>query len=174
MPGTNCANVPSSLALRSGALLLLPVALPPGCARLAASPDPTGSEMPRKTIGIVEVARRAARAVGVAHATMTSTLLCKTSEMRPGSCANEPFGPFGPAALLERFAKGAKVRREWRHRSDQGYARNPFSLLRPRGEWQRSGGATKNLDEIASSHCIPPKAQRVRRLSLTAYDYSRV
>jgi len=26
------------------------------------------------------------------HATMTSTLLCKTSEMRPGSCANEPFG----------------------------------------------------------------------------------
>jgi hypothetical protein len=92
MPGTNCANVPTSLALRSGATLLLPVALPPGCARLAASPDPTGSEMPRKTIGIVEVARRTARAVGVAQATMTSTLLCKTSEMRPGSCANEPFG----------------------------------------------------------------------------------
>src|ERR1700720_426852 len=79
MPGTNCANVPSSLALRSGATLLQPVALPPGCARLAASPDPTGSETPRKTIGIVEVARRAARAVGVAQATMTSTLPCKTS-----------------------------------------------------------------------------------------------
>jgi hypothetical protein len=92
MPGTNCANVPTSLALRSGATLLLPVALPPGCARLAASPDPTGSETPKKTIGIVEVARRAARAEGVDQATMTSTLLCKTSEMRPGSCANEPFG----------------------------------------------------------------------------------
>src|SRR5215467_7576539 len=92
MPGTNCANVSSSLALRSGATLLLPVALPPGCARLATSPDPTGSETARKTIGIVEVARRAARAEGVAQATMTSTLLSKTSEMRPGSCANEPFG----------------------------------------------------------------------------------
>src|SRR5215472_5540723 len=92
MPGTSCANVSSSLALRSGATLLLPVALPPGCARLAASPDPTGSETARKTMGIIEVARRAARAEGVAQATMTSTLLCKTSEMRPGSCAKEPFG----------------------------------------------------------------------------------
>src|SRR5215471_13108277 len=135
MPGTNCANVPTSLALRSGARLLLPVALPPGCARLAASPDPTGSEMPRKTIGIVEVARRTARAVGVAQATMTSTLLCKTSEMRPGSCANAAYVdgqvlPFGPAALLERFAKGAKHRRERRHRPDHGYAPNPTRLLR--------------------------------------------
>jgi hypothetical protein len=78
--------------------------------------------------------------------------------------------PFGPAALLERFVKGAKVHRERRHRSNHGYARNPISLLRPRGERQRSGRATKNLDEIASSHCLPPKAWDHADLR---WDYSR-
>src|SRR5262249_8720708 len=72
-----------------------------------ASPDPTGSEMPRKTIGIVEVARRAARAEGVAQATMTPTLLCKTSEIRPGSCANEPFGQ---RTSMDRFIPSVQPR----------------------------------------------------------------
>ena len=82
------------------------------------------------------------------HATMTSTLLCKTSEMRPGSCANAAYVdgqvlPFGPAALLERFAKGAKHRRERRHRPDHGYAPNPTSLLRPRRERPRGRRAAE-------------------------------
>src|SRR5262249_29460499 len=156
-----------SLALRSGAELLLPVALPPGCAKLAASPDPTGSEMPRKTIGIVEVARRTARAVGVAQATMTSTLLCKTSEVRPGflceralrpAYVNGQVLPLSPAALLERFAKGAKHRRERRHRPDHGYAPNPTSLLRARRE-RPCCRTTKKRDELASPHSITSSAR---------------
>src|SRR5262249_11691917 len=61
--------------------------------------------------------------------------------------------PFGPAALLERFAKGAKHRRERRHRPDHGYAPNPTSLLRPRRERPRRPAAQKR-DEVVPLHCL--------------------
>ncbi len=55
-------------------MLVTPVTLPPGRARLATRPDLTGSATLTKTIGIVDVARLAAATAGVPHATMTSTL----------------------------------------------------------------------------------------------------
>jgi hypothetical protein len=42
----------------------MPVALPPGLARLDTRPAPTGSEAVAKTIGMVRVARRATTAAG--------------------------------------------------------------------------------------------------------------
>ena len=55
---------------------------PPGRARLAMSPSPTG------TIGIVPVAFLAAAVVGVATATMMSTLSRTSSAARSGSRSN--------------------------------------------------------------------------------------
>ena len=48
------------------AMRLRPVTLPPGRARLATSPAPSGSPATAKTIGMVEVACLAARVGGVA------------------------------------------------------------------------------------------------------------
>src|SRR5262249_46386727 len=61
--------------------------------------------------------------------------------------------PFGPAALLERFAKGAKHRRERRHRPDHGYAPNPTSLLRPRRH-RPCGRTAEQRYELAPLHSI--------------------
>src|SRR5262245_12669546 len=52
--------------------MLTPVMLPPGRAKLATNPAPTGSPTETMTIGMLEVWRRIAATVGVAHATMTS------------------------------------------------------------------------------------------------------
>jgi hypothetical protein len=92
MLGTSWTKVPTSLALRSGATLLLPVTFPPGRARLATNPMPTGSETSTMTMGMVDVARRAAMTGGVAHATMTSTLLRRSSVTTPGFASKEPCG----------------------------------------------------------------------------------
>lgn len=51
----------------------IPVALPPGFARLATKSNFTGSAPPEKTIGIVEVAALAACAALIADATITLT-----------------------------------------------------------------------------------------------------
>ena len=62
--GTSSHSSSSRLGISSPAMLLKPVRLPPGRARLKTRPAPTGSPTPVKTIGIVEVALFAAR-VGV-------------------------------------------------------------------------------------------------------------
>src|SRR6185437_14624405 len=85
MVGTSWTKRPRSLALRSEVIPLTPVMLPPGRARLATNPDPTGSPTDVMTIGIVEVARRTAITVGVAHATMTSTFALTRSVIALGS-----------------------------------------------------------------------------------------
>jgi len=53
---------------------LVTVTLPPGCARLATSPVPTGSPTAAKTIGISEVACITVIIASVPAVTMTSTL----------------------------------------------------------------------------------------------------
>ena len=60
-----------------------PVILPPGCARLATSLAATVSDTSMKTIGMVLVARCAARAAGGVTATMTSTLRPTSSAALP-------------------------------------------------------------------------------------------
>ena len=63
------------MAPSSGAISERPVMLPPGRARLATMPSPTGSELTGITIGIVRVASRAASTAGDEKATSTSTFI---------------------------------------------------------------------------------------------------
>src|SRR6516165_7450622 len=91
MPGTSSANSSISLALRSTETAERPVILPPGRARLAMNPEPTGSPTPAMTMGMVDVARRAAIVAAVAHATVTSTLLLTSSVTTLGSRSNDSF-----------------------------------------------------------------------------------
>jgi hypothetical protein len=67
------------------------VGLPPGRVRLATSPAATGSLMPGKTIGIVEVALFAAiAALMPPPATITSTLRSTRSAANAGSLSSRP------------------------------------------------------------------------------------
>jgi len=59
--------------------------LPPGRARLLMIPLPTGSAANPMTIGIVVVARLAAKAAGVLHVTMTSIFERTRSAASAGS-----------------------------------------------------------------------------------------
>src|SRR6516165_10142952 len=67
------------------AMMLMPVRLPPGRARLATRPCLTGSSPPKKTIGVVEVALFAARIAVKLPAAITSTLRPTSSAANAGS-----------------------------------------------------------------------------------------
>ncbi len=54
--GTTCFRISSCFVLTSGVIWLQPVTLPPGRARLATSPLPTGSPCTMKMMGMVFVA----------------------------------------------------------------------------------------------------------------------
>ena len=72
--------------MASSAVLVKPVMLPPGRARLATSPEPTGSLEVDMTIGMVRVACFAGAVAVVPSATITSTLSrTSSSAMRRNS-----------------------------------------------------------------------------------------
>jgi len=72
-----------------------PVMFPPGRARLCTNPEAIGSASMTKTMGIVLVARRAARIAAVPDRTMTSLDLDEL-----GDEGRKPIGvPFSPAVF---------------------------------------------------------------------------
>src|SRR2546430_608178 len=73
-------------------MLVKPVIFPPGRARLVTNPEPTGSPTDTMTIGIADVAPRAAITEGVAHAMMTSTLALTSSAATAEFCSKVPCG----------------------------------------------------------------------------------
>jgi hypothetical protein len=85
-----------------------PVILPPGRARLATMPEPTGSTTLTKTIGTVRVACCSAATWGVVAATMTAgarvtnsaIFLRKFSVPCPAN-VNPKIAAVGPAQLLQ-------------------------------------------------------------------------
>ena len=81
--GTISRRSSTRLAPSAAAAPSTPVMLPPGRATLSTRPVPTGSP-DQTTIGMVCVARLAARAAGVCRATMTSTLAATSSAASAG------------------------------------------------------------------------------------------
>ena len=77
--GTSAFSSSRRLGASSVVALVRPVTLPPGRARLAASPLSTGSATAAITIGISLVAALAARVAGVPRVTIKSTLLRTSS-----------------------------------------------------------------------------------------------
>ena len=89
--GTASLSISSLLVFSSGAKLESPVTLPPGRARLATKPAPTGSPAFAITMGMVVVALLAANAAGVPETTIRSTLRrtksAASSGRRSGFCS---------------------------------------------------------------------------------------
>src|SRR2546430_6967703 len=82
--GTSSRNTPSCFAPSALLSWCTPVALPPGRAKLATRPTPTGSSGVLNTIGIVAVAAVAASAAGVVTAMITAARRCTSSAASPG------------------------------------------------------------------------------------------
>jgi hypothetical protein len=76
--------------LSPGTRLVSPVTLPPGRARLATRPSPTGSRDTVMTMGIRVVARFAAFVSGVEVVTRTSTFFLTRSATRAGRSSRLP------------------------------------------------------------------------------------
>jgi hypothetical protein len=89
--GISSRRISICLTPRSGTIDVVPVTLPPGCERLAASPEPTGSAACAITIGMVLVTCRTARVAAAARVTMTSglapTVSCASCASRRGSAS---------------------------------------------------------------------------------------
>jgi hypothetical protein len=89
-PDTTALSSSRRLATKPVASVVNPVIFPPGRARLATRPLPTGSATNVATIGMVVVARLAARAAGVDTVTMTSILSRTSSAAKAGSWSSLP------------------------------------------------------------------------------------
>src|SRR5262249_40110247 len=150
--------------------IMKPVALPPGSARLATKPAPTGSATVTNTIGIVRVAYSNGAAVAVpvppmrtsgARATHSAACLRMSSALAQGVSIDQ-VAAVAPAQLLE----GLHQRREaglsfrivrWQVH-EHADAPHPLALLRPRREWPRGGRAAEQRDELATLHSITSSA----------------
>ena len=101
MAGTASLRSFSRLPLSCCAMLLNPVTFPPGPARLAVSPNATGSSLPTVTRGIVVVAAIAVRTGAVPRTRTTSTGSATSSAAAAGSRSDWPP------------AKRASITRSW-------------------------------------------------------------
>ena len=108
--GTASLSISSLLVFSSGAKLESPVTLPPGRARLATKPAPTGSPAFVITMGMAVVAFLAANADGVPEATIRSTLRRTKSAVSSGrrssfslrkSILDDNVFSFNPAKLAQ-------------------------------------------------------------------------
>ena len=135
--------------------------LPPGRARFATRPAPTGSPAAAKTIGMAEVARLAARVGGVEYVTMTSTLrrtnsaaISAARSLRP-SVQRYSIATVLPSVQPSSCSRRAKVAA---HSLSQGSpAQEPDGrqfarLLRPCRERPHRRSAAEQRDELASPH----------------------
>src|ERR1700730_171245 len=140
-PGTSSESISTRLGDRSR--LLTPVRLPPGRARLATRPNPTGSP-PEKTIGIVEVAPFAATAGGV--------------PLRPAVFYHHVLS-FDPAGSAESLAEcGCKrSKRTGRPGAEKSDHRHRLLLRAPRG--RRRHRAAQQQHQLAAVHSMTSSAR---------------
>ena len=125
------------------------------------------------TIGIVLVVCCAARAAGVATATITSTWRRTSSAASTGSrsiwpsadrCSRDQVLALDIAELAKSFAKGCKSRRSRSLQASQGQITNgnDLGLLRPRHHRPGCRRAAQKRDEFAPPHAEPSASYRRR------------
>jgi len=142
----------------SVALADKPLTLPPGRARLAMSPVPTGSPAGAMTIGIWFVARFAACTAGVWEATMTSTFRRTSSAAKSGRRVCFPSAPqfdyyvltLNISKFMQPFAERAP---KWFRTPNKKHT-YPWHLclLRASNEWPRKRYSAKCADEVSPPH----------------------
>ena len=147
--------------------------LPPGRARLATKPLPTGSPAIAKTIGMTDVACFAAR-TAAPDVTMTSTLSRTNSaaisakrSLRP-SAQRYSIATVRPSIQPSSRSRCTKAAVHWlcgrrRARAQEPDGRQLARLLRARRERPRGRRAAEQRDELAPSHSITSSARDEQR-----------
>ena len=172
-PGTTSRKSSSRLPARSVDWIDRPVTLPPGRARLATRPVPTGSAAIAKTIGMTDVACFAAMTAAVPAVTMTSTLSRTNSaaisakrSLRP-SAQRYSIATVRPSIQPSSRSRCTKAAVHWlwvgrRARAQEPDGRQLRRLLRARRERPRRRRAAEQRDELAPSHSITSSARSTR------------
>ena len=121
-------------AINSTSMVVMPVTLPPGRARLATRPTLTGSVPIKKTIGIVWVAALAASAPGVLPTTAITATSRRTKSIASAgsrSLCPPPIGirslRCGPRQILRRLSLGETQRQARASSSADAPLRNPIT-----------------------------------------------
>ncbi len=142
-----------------GSKFASPVMLPPGRARFATMPTPSGSEIPTKTTGIEFVASRTAFRTDVPKATMIAgaevTSSATTARILEGSVHRSTMWILRPStkpnseqAEFKHAPCSLPARSDKPDKDDRGIA---SFLLSARCKWPR-GGASDQANELASPH----------------------
>src|SRR5262249_57408654 len=142
-----------------------PVILPPGCARLATTPAPVGSDTWTNMIGVVRVSFCNALVAGVVFAKMKllrysrQAIVIVVREQRldmdvAAFLPAEAFKPL-PKCCEPLLPYGAASRAMHQHAD----APHPLGLLRARREQPRHRCAAKERDELAAVHSITHSAR---------------
>src|SRR5262245_45816937 len=169
-PGTIWRSSPSRFATSSAKKKLMPVALPPGLARLATKPSFTGSSATPKTIGIVEVAALGrARGQGVGARGNHTHLLADQighelripilAAFRPAVC-NRHVVALDITRFIESLPKGGHMGAGCSGRPDVDEPdHRRRRLLRARPERPRGRRAAEERDEVAAVLSITSSAK---------------
>src|SRR6516225_6547585 len=159
-----------------------PVTFPPGRARLATKPLPTGSETVAKTMGMVRVCCRSAAVVGVtderirsgcrATSSFANRCLASASLGRHPARVEPDVAAFHPPELLKSLSECGEE--PWSFQVVLGIAHqhaNPphmLGLLRACRK-RPCGGNSNCLDEIAPSHLPAPRLRTDDNLITSAF-----
>src|SRR5262245_48083841 len=160
--GTSSRNSPNRLARTSEVKKLMPVALPPGRARLATRPCATGSPLTPKAIGIRRgrsfgrkrrrIANRSdnadATADEVGHERRQAVVLAAEPAVLDGHVLALYVAGFGEAFTERACMAGGAIERPTADKADHRHC----LLLRARREWPRRRCAADERHELAPLH----------------------
>src|SRR5215470_10433945 len=167
--GTSSCSSPNSFAANSARGKLMPVALPPGRAKLTTRPRATGSSVTLKTIGMVAVVRRQGRCGASASDDQgdlaadqlgrhrRQPIVLTLGEAIFDRCV-APHDVTGFGQTLAKNSHGLRARGS-RASAEISYHRH-LRLLRPRRARPcRGGGGAEQREECAAPHSITPSAR---------------
>ena len=171
-PGATCLSSSSHFPLMPNSNRVNPVALPPGRARLATNPAPTGSLAFTNTMGTWRVACNSGVSGEFPLTTMASGASATSSAARrrknspspgPTRCSISNVAPHDPSQLLQTLMKGCQASLPFRivrgPRAEYPDAAHVLALLRPRRERPRRHRAAEQRDELAPLHSITSSAR---------------
>ena len=179
--GTASLSISSLLVFSSVPKLEKPVTLPPGRARLATKPAPTGSAEFVITMGMVVVALFAANAGGVAETTIRSTLRRTRSAASSGSALRLLLGKpvldgdilsLDPSKLAQLLPKRLQEDRATRSSAyiQETYAGDFSCLLRLSGNAKRKEQSAKRKTNDFFLHQFSPETPADRSPLISISD----
>ena len=162
-PGTTSRKSSSRLPARSVSWCDRPVTLPPGRARVATKPVPTGSPAVAKMIGMADVACFAAKAAGVPDVTMTSTLSRTNSAAISANRSKRPSAQRYSIAMVRPSFHPSSCNRCTKAAT---HSLPPESVVWPRNPMV--GGFPACCARAASGHAAAPPSSAMNSRRFTA------